>query len=65
MRKIYDFLMKETISYFETMKATGYVSEKVSFYDKIGALLMDHHFHVSFWSHVCEQVGHSNVGPPI
>ena len=57
--------MKETISYFETMKATGYVSEKVSFYDKIGALLMDHHFHVSFWSHVCEQVGHSNVGPPI
>ena len=30
------------------MTATALVeNEKVSFYDKVGALLMDHHFHVS------------------
>ena len=39
--------LEKYIFNFETMKATGFVSVKESFYDKIGALLMDHHFHVS------------------
>ena len=34
--------------FIQTMTATALVeNEKISFYDKVGALLMDHHFHVS------------------